>query len=47
MRKQIGMAVPCDGARIILEALLKTFSGEEYDYIEPSAGIFLANSFLD
>ena len=47
VRKQIGMAVPCDGARIILEALLKTFSGEEYDYIEPSAGIFLANSFLD
>lgn len=30
VRKQIGMAVPCEGARIIFEAILKTFSGEEY-----------------
>lgn len=33
VRKQIGMAVPCEGARIIFEAILKTFAGIEYDYI--------------
>lgn len=36
VRKQIGMAVPCDGAKIIFEAVLKTFAGIEYDYIEPN-----------
>lgn len=34
VRKQIGMAVPSKGARIIFEAILKTFAGEEYDSIE-------------
>lgn len=36
VRKQIGMAVPCDGAKIIFEAVLKSFAGIEYDYIEPT-----------
>lgn len=36
VRKQIGMAVPCQGAKIIFEAILKTFAGIEYDYIEPN-----------
>lgn len=36
VRKQIGMAVPCDGAKIIFEAILKTFAHIEYDYVEPS-----------
>lgn len=31
VRKQIGMAVPCNGARIIFEAILRTFAGEPYD----------------
>ena len=31
VRKQIGMAVPCNGARIIFEAILKTFAGIEYE----------------
>ena len=35
IRKQIGMAVPVDGAKIIFEAVLKTFAGIEYDYVEP------------
>ena len=35
VRKQIGMAVPCQGAKIIFEAVLKTFAGIEYDYVEP------------
>ena len=36
VRKQIGMAVPCKGARVIFEAILKTFAGIEYDFVEPS-----------
>ena len=31
VRKQIGMAVPCRGAQIIFEAVLKTFAGIEYE----------------
>lgn len=31
VRKQIGMAVPCQGAKIIFEAILKTFAGIEYE----------------
>ncbi len=38
VRKQIGMAVPCDGAEVILRALLKTLAGEEYESVPPSAG---------
>ena len=36
VRKQIGMAVPCIGAKIIFEAILKSFAGVPYDYIEPN-----------
>lgn len=31
VRKQIGMAVPCKGAQIIFEAILKTFAGIPYE----------------
>lgn len=31
VRKQIGMAVPCRGAKIIFEAILKSFAGVPYD----------------
>ncbi|WP_196008216.1 DNA (cytosine-5-)-methyltransferase [Clostridium tyrobutyricum] len=34
VRKQIGMAVPPEGAKIIFEAILKTFANQDYDYIE-------------
>lgn len=44
VRKQIGMAVPCDGAQAILEALLKTFAGEAYESVEPSVGLFPAKT---
>ena len=44
VRRQIGMAVPCDGAQAILEALLKTLAGESYDAVEPSVGYFPAKS---
>lgn len=38
VRKQIGMAVPARGAQIIFEAILNTFAGIEYDYIEANTG---------
>lgn len=34
VRKQIGMAVPPLGAKIIFEAILKTFAGVHYDHVE-------------
>lgn len=33
VRKQIGMAVPCEGARIIFEAILNSFAGMDYESI--------------
>ncbi len=36
VRKQIGMAVPPRGMKIILTSLLKAFAGLEYPYIEPN-----------
>lgn len=36
VRKQIGMAVPCEGAKLIFEAILKTFAGAEYNAVEPN-----------
>lgn len=35
VRKQIGMAVPPKGARTIVEAILKTFAGVPYKWVEP------------
>ena len=34
VRKQIGMAVPCVGAKIIFEAILKSFAGNPYEYVK-------------
>ncbi|WP_347495438.1 DNA cytosine methyltransferase [Ruminococcus albus] len=34
VRKQIGMAVPCKGAKIIFEAILKCFADMSYEYID-------------
>lgn len=36
VRKQIGMAVPCRGAKIIFEAILKSFAGIDYEHVEPN-----------
>jgi len=36
VRKQIGMAVPCDGARVIFEAILRSFAGIDYKWVEPN-----------
>lgn len=34
VRRQIGMAVPCEGARQIFEAVLRSFAGIPYEHIE-------------
>lgn len=34
VRKQIGMAVPVKGAKIIFDAILKTFAGVSYPFVE-------------
>lgn len=34
VHKQIGMAVPCQGAKIIFQAILKTFAGVPYESME-------------
>jgi DNA (cytosine-5)-methyltransferase 1 len=39
VRKQIGMAVPPKGAKIIFEAILKTFAGVEYKSITENINI--------
>lgn len=36
VRKQIGMAVPCNGAQIVFEAVLASFAGVHYDSINYS-----------
>lgn len=36
VRKQIGMAIPVRGAQIVVEAILKTFAGVEYDSVKPN-----------
>ena len=39
IRKQVGMAIPPLGAKVILEAILKTLAGVEYEFIEPNLKI--------
>jgi len=36
VRRQIGMAVPCAGARIIFEAILNSFAGIDYQWANPN-----------
>lgn len=36
VRKQVGMAVPVNGAQIIFEAILRSFAGEEYASVDSS-----------
>lgn len=43
VRKQIGMAVPPQGAQIVFEAILKSFAGIQYDSVEPLAKLQLEN----
>jgi DNA (cytosine-5)-methyltransferase 1 len=43
IRRQIGMAVPAEGVKHIFDALLKSFAGISYPYIEPSFEILRFN----
>ncbi len=36
VRKQIGMAVPCQLSKVVITAILNCFAGIEYEYIEPN-----------
>lgn len=44
VRKQIGMAVPVDGARIVFSALFKSFAGEGYPAVEPNLAHLVRNA---
>jgi DNA (cytosine-5)-methyltransferase 1 len=41
VRRQIGMAVPVEGARIIFEAMLNSFAGVSYEWERPNLGMHL------
>ena len=43
VRKQIGMAVPCKGAQIIVEAVLNTFAGIEYPSVPCNISLEVKN----
>lgn len=43
VRKQIGMAVPPEGAKVVLQAVLKTFAGIDYDWVKPTEKLQLRN----
>ena len=47
VRKQIGMAVPPAGVKIIFEAILKTFAGLSYEHIEPSIEPLIHEKLLE
>lgn len=44
VRKQIGMAVPPEGVKIIFESILKTFAKIDYDSVEPNKSLQLNNN---
>ncbi len=39
VRKQIGMAVPCKLSNVVITAILNSFAGIDYDYIEPNISL--------
>jgi len=43
VRKQVGMAVPPEGAQIVFEAILKSFARIEYDSAKPAPQLQLEN----
>ena len=47
VRKQIGMAVPVDGVRIIFQAVLNSFAKEPYEYIEPNFEPIIRSEHID
>lgn len=47
VRKQIGMAIPPQGAKVILEAILKTLARVDYDYTNPNLETFEQGELLN
>lgn len=47
VRRQIGMAVPVEGAKAIFSAILKTFAGVTYEYVNPNYGYVRAENNAD
>jgi DNA (cytosine-5)-methyltransferase 1 len=43
VRKQIGMAVPPEGAQVVFEAILKSFAGIDYAHVPPAPKLQLEN----
>jgi DNA (cytosine-5)-methyltransferase 1 len=43
VRKQIGMAVPPEGAQVVFEAILKSFAGIDYAHVPPAPKLQLQN----
>ncbi len=41
VRKQIGMAVPCDLSEIVITAVLNSFAGIDYPWVKPNLGEYL------
>lgn len=39
VRRQIGMAVPPEGAAVIFEAVVKTLIGKDYEYVDPNTNV--------
>ena len=37
------MAVPPEGAKVVLQAVLKTFAGIDYDWVKPTEKLQLRN----
>lgn len=46
VRKQIGMAVPVRGAKVVFEAIFKSFLGITYETVEPNMSDFMKNAGL-
>jgi len=47
IRKQIGMAVPCAGAKVIFEAVLKSFAKISYSHIAPNIQPMIHSSQIE
>lgn len=45
VRKQIGMAVPVQGARVVFEALFKTLAGIPYEHVDSNMRSFMKKAF--
>ena len=41
MRRQIGMAVPPLGAKILFEAIIKTLEGKDYEHVLPNLSKYM------